>query len=101
MTPFVTPADMLSELRDENKQLVASMREVHDLSPTCTPLSAQPANQRSAHMTSTSKENDSLGVVEVQADKLRGPQTQRTLEHFSIGKDLTPREMITPYATVN
>jgi len=29
--PFVTPADMLSELRDDNKQLVASMREAHGL----------------------------------------------------------------------
>jgi len=28
---FVTPKDMLAELRDDNKQLVASMREVHDL----------------------------------------------------------------------
>jgi starvation-inducible DNA-binding protein len=28
---FVTPQDMLAELRDDNKQLTASMREVHDL----------------------------------------------------------------------
>jgi starvation-inducible DNA-binding protein len=28
---FVTAQDMLSELRDDNKQLVASMREAHDL----------------------------------------------------------------------
>ncbi|MFG1428948.1 Dps family protein [Roseixanthobacter glucoisosaccharinicivorans] len=28
---YVTPQDMLSELRDDNVQLVASMREVHDL----------------------------------------------------------------------
>src|ERR1700720_3611722 len=44
------------------------------------------------------KESDSLGVVEVPADKLWGAQTQRSLEHFSIGKDLIPREMITAYA---
>jgi fumarate hydratase, class II len=44
------------------------------------------------------EENDSLGVVEVPADKLWGAQTQRSLEHFSIGKDLIPREMITAYA---
>src|SRR6202046_1566488 len=44
------------------------------------------------------KETDSLGVVEVPADKLWGAQTQRSLEHFSIGKDLIPREMITSYA---
>src|SRR5947207_9983129 len=43
-------------------------------------------------------ETDSLGEVEVPADKLWGAQTQRSLEHFSIGPDLMPREMITSYA---
>jgi fumarate hydratase class II len=51
-------------------------------------------------MTDIRKESDSLGVVEVPADKLWGAQTQRSLEHFSIGKDLIPREMITAYATL-
>ena len=45
-------------------------------------------------------EADSLGTVKVPADKLWGAQTQRSLEHFSIGKDLIPREMITAYATL-
>src|SRR5690349_16503602 len=49
-------------------------------------------------MTDIRKETDSLGIVEVPADKLWGAQTQRSLEHFSIGKDLIPREMITAYA---
>ncbi len=49
-------------------------------------------------MADTRKESDSLGVVEVPADKLWGAQTQRSLEHFSIGRDLMPREMITAYA---
>jgi fumarate hydratase class II len=44
------------------------------------------------------QETDSLGSVEVPADKLWGAQTQRSLEHFSIGTDLMPREMITAYA---
>jgi len=44
------------------------------------------------------KETDSLGEVSVPAEKLWGAQTQRSLEHFSIGKDLMPREMITAYA---
>ena len=43
-------------------------------------------------------ETDSLGNVDVPADKLWGAQTQRSLEHFSIGRDLIPREMITAYA---
>ena len=46
------------------------------------------------------KETDSLGEVSVPADKLWGAQTQRSLEHFSIGKDLIPREMVTGYATL-
>ena len=49
-------------------------------------------------MTDMRKETDSLGEVDVPADKLWGAQTQRSLEHFSIGKDLIPREMITAYA---
>jgi fumarate hydratase, class II len=48
----------------------------------------------------TRQETDSLGKVNVPADKLWGAQTQRSLEHFSIGKDLMPREMITAYATL-
>jgi fumarate hydratase class II len=38
--------------------------------------------------------------VSVPADKLWGAQTQRSLEHFSIGKDLIPREMITSFAVL-
>src|SRR5690242_1394603 len=51
-------------------------------------------------MTDVRRETDSLGEVEVPADKLWGAQTQRSLEHFSIGRDLMPREMITAYATL-
>jgi fumarate hydratase, class II len=46
------------------------------------------------------KETDSLGEVDVPSDRLWGAQTQRSLEHFSIGRDLIPREMITAYATL-
>ena len=51
-------------------------------------------------MTDKRKETDSLGAVEVPADKLWGAQTQRALEFFSIGKDLIPREMIDAYAVL-
>ena len=51
-------------------------------------------------MTDVRKETDSLGEVSVPADKLWGAQTQRSLEHFSIGKDLIPREMITSFAVL-
>jgi fumarate hydratase, class II len=43
-------------------------------------------------------ESDSLGTIEVPADRLWGAQTQRSLEHFSIGSDLMPGEMISAYA---
>jgi len=49
-------------------------------------------------MGDTRVESDSLGRVAVAADKLWGAQTQRSLEHFSIGRDLMPREMISAYA---
>src|SRR5580704_9686015 len=52
------------------------------------------------NMVGVRQESDSLGVVDVPADKLWGAQTQRSLEHFSIGKDLIPREMIASYATL-
>ncbi len=49
---------------------------------------------------SVRKESDSLGEVNVPSEKLWGAQTQRSLEHFGIGHDLMPREMIAAYATV-
>jgi fumarate hydratase, class II len=45
-------------------------------------------------------EKDSMGDVSVPASKLWGAQTQRSLEHFSIGTDLIPREMIAAYAVL-
>jgi len=49
-------------------------------------------------MTDFRKETDSHGEVDVPTDKLWGAQTQRSLEHFNIGQDLMPREMIPAYA---
>jgi fumarate hydratase class II len=45
-------------------------------------------------------EKDSLGPVNVPADRLWGAETQRSLEHFAIGDDLIPRELIPAYAVV-
>ena len=44
------------------------------------------------------RETDSLGEIDVPADRLWGAQTQRSLEYFSIGRELMPREMIGAYA---
>src|SRR5438132_12321673 len=42
----------------------------------------------------TRTESDSMGEIEVAADKYWGAQTQRSLLHFNIGYDVMPREMI-------
>ncbi|MDX6575116.1 MAG: fumarate hydratase, class [Blastocatellia bacterium] len=42
----------------------------------------------------TRVETDSMGEIEVPADKYWGAQTQRSLLHFNIGNDVMPREMI-------
>src|SRR5213595_4368141 len=44
--------------------------------------------------TRTRVESDSMGAIEVAADKYWGAQTQRSLHHFNIGFDMMPREMI-------
>jgi fumarate hydratase, class II len=53
-----------------------------------------------ANVMEVRKETDSLGEVNVPSAMLWGAQTQRSLEHFSIGQDLIPREMITAFATL-
>lgn len=39
-------------------------------------------------------ESDSMGKIEVPAEAYWGAQTQRSLEHFAIGRDLMPHELI-------
>ncbi len=39
-------------------------------------------------------ETDSMGAVDVPADRYWGAQTQRSLKYFAIGHDLMPREVI-------
>ena len=39
-------------------------------------------------------ETDSMGEIAVPADRYWGAQTERSLLHFNIGKDVMPREMI-------
>src|SRR6266478_4793341 len=42
----------------------------------------------------TRKETDSMGAIEVPADRYWGAQTQRSLEHFKIAGERFPPEMI-------
>jgi fumarate hydratase class II len=39
-------------------------------------------------------ESDSMGEIEVRADRYWGAQTERSLHHFNIGFDVMPREMV-------
>lgn len=43
-------------------------------------------------------ECDSLGEVKVPSNRLWGAQTERSLRHFSIGRDVMPQEMTVSYA---
>jgi fumarate hydratase, class II len=49
---------------------------------------------------STRVETDSMGAIEVPADKYWGAQTERSLLHFNIGFDVMPREMIRAFGTL-
>lgn len=51
----------------------------------------QPANARPGEFRI---ESDSMGTIEVPADRYWGAQTQRSLRHFAIGEDRMPRELI-------
>jgi fumarate hydratase class II len=52
------------------------------------------AQQSPEQSTKTRIETDSMGEIEVAADRYWGAQTQRSLHHFNIGADVMPREMI-------
>lgn len=43
-------------------------------------------------------EKDSMGSIEVPIDKYWGAQTQRSLSHFAIGRDIMPEEVINAFA---
>jgi fumarate hydratase class II len=48
----------------------------------------------------TRRETDSMGEIEVRADRYWGAQTQRSLIHFSIGNDRMPKEVYHAYGYV-
>jgi len=52
------------------------------------------ASEQRKSKTGTRIESDSMGEIEVPADKYWGAQTERSLLHFNIGDDKMPREMI-------
>src|SRR5690348_6870670 len=46
------------------------------------------------------REFDSIGYVDVPADRYWGAQTQRSLQHFSIGNDRMPKAVYHAYGYV-
>ena len=50
--------------------------------------------------TGTRTETDSMGAVQVPADRYWGAQTQRSLHHFSIGDDRMPKALSRAYGIV-
>src|SRR2546426_12465852 len=45
-------------------------------------------------------ESDSMGKIDVPADRYWGAQTQRSLEHFSIGTDRMPLEIVRAFGVL-
>src|SRR5258708_38709938 len=58
-----------------------------------TPIQKEVAELKQSNA-KTRIESDSMGTIEVPADKYWGAQTERSLLHFKIGDDRMPREMI-------
>jgi fumarate hydratase class II len=52
------------------------------------------------HATGSRKETDSMGAIEVPADRYWGAQTQRSLIHFAIGEDRMPKAVYHAYGYV-
>jgi fumarate hydratase class II len=74
-----------------------------------TPAHAAAAGQRSPKIvdvpigltaTGTRREADSMGAIDVPADRYWGAQTQRSLIHFSIGDDRMPKAVYHAYGYV-
>src|SRR5690242_18587104 len=86
--PAVRPSDFLSLLEadvmsDANEQVP----RILDL-----PIGLDATGMR--------QEFDSLGRVEVPANRYWGAQTQRSLQHFNIGNDRMPKEVYHAYGYV-
>src|SRR6266513_1548830 len=56
--------------------------------------------EQATKQSGTRIETDSMGEIEVPADKYWGAQTQRSLIHFAIGFDVMPREMIRAFGVL-
>ncbi|HEX8773467.1 MAG TPA: class II fumarate hydratase [Pyrinomonadaceae bacterium] len=57
-------------------------------------MSPEATQRRDENDAAMRVETDSMGEIEVRADRYWGAQTERSLLHFNIGDDRMPREMI-------
>ena len=64
-----------------------------------TPLGSK-TSRSALEATGTRREFDSMGTVEVPADRYWGAQTARSLVHFSIGDDRMPKAVYHAYGIV-
>jgi fumarate hydratase, class II len=58
------------------------------------------AHPHASHPKNTRIESDSMGKMEVPADRYYGAQTARSLIHFAIGKDTMPPELISAFGVL-
>jgi len=58
------------------------------------------AHPHTSQPKSTRTESDSMGKMEVPADRYYGAQTARSLIHFAIGKDTMPSELISAFGVL-
>src|ERR1700731_3509984 len=70
----------------------ASGAEMADAVHAAHPHTSQPQNTRI--------ESDSMGKMEVPADRYYGAQTARSLVHFAIGKDTMPPELVSAFGVL-
>src|ERR1051325_3631512 len=61
---------------------------------------ANPSMTAGAAIGPTRTESDSMGKIEVPADRYYGAQTQRSLHHFNIGRDTMPPELIRAFGVL-
>ena len=64
------------------------------------PYSLHPETPIGIRASGSRRETDSLGEIEVPADRYWGAQTQRSLIHFSIGEDRMPKRVYHAYGYV-
>ena len=77
---------------ENGKWKKSHLRFIHPLRPIILILSMKtPANTQPGQ---TRPESDSMGPMNVPADRYWGAQTARSLIYFAIGTDLMPREVV-------